>query len=53
MGPTATGETVMIFLNGRDRPSFRCQCGCNVFMKDEPDGDVYTCNACGLEYRGE
>lgn len=43
---------VMVFLNGKDRPSFRCRCGCNVFTK-AADDDIYTCNACGTEYRGE
>lgn len=49
-------EPAMIFLNGRDRPSFRCnrggagECGANVFSKK---GNRYTCHACGTVYEGE
>lgn len=42
---------VMVFIDGK---SFRCQCGCNVFHKPEPDDEaIYRCNACHTEYRGE
>jgi hypothetical protein len=52
----------MIFLDGRDMPSFRCTneelgvgifrsiCGCNVFRLIH---DRYVCNACGAKYIGE
>lgn len=49
----------MIYLNGRDKPSYRCQCGCNVFHEvgreakpNEPVVILYNCNACGTRYRG-
>lgn len=33
---------------------FRCNCGCNVFHKpDDTDLELYQCNACGEQYRGE
>ena len=40
----------MVFLNGRNNPSFRCECGCNVFAQR---GLHFTCNGCGAEYEGE
>lgn len=46
----------MVYLNGRDRPSFRCECGCNVFHAErlgvKRPKRICTCNACGVEYEG-
>lgn len=41
----------MIFLKGqKERRSFRCSCGCNVFATK--DDRFFTCNACGAKYEG-
>lgn len=61
-GPTeieVEGEDQMVFLNGRDKPSFRCTgdggapCGCNVFRLKKGTTDRYVCNACKTIYIGE
>lgn len=44
--------TVMIFLTGKKK-SFRCECGCNVFIRLGEVGERYRCNACPREYEGE
>lgn len=40
---------VMLYNNGRDKPSWRCECGCNVFRKIRESGNIriYKCNSCG------
>jgi hypothetical protein len=43
---------VMIYLNG-SKTAFRCECGCNVFMRvvvNETRTD-YECNGCRITYR--
>ena len=34
---------------------FSCSCKCNIFKKanDVEYGEIFVCNACGLEYQGE
>lgn len=39
---------VMVKIDGK---TFRCECGANVFHKDE-DG-LYVCNGCSLVYEGK
>lgn len=50
-------EAVMLFLNGRDKPSYRCECGCNVFTKKGVYKNSkivqYECNSCGTLLEGE
>jgi hypothetical protein len=50
--PKQPFENVMVKINGK---SFHCECGCNVFHHpDEEHGnEIYICNACELEYKGE
>jgi hypothetical protein len=45
----------MLFLNGKDKPAFRCSCKCNVFRKVICSDDKlrYRCNACGDIYLAE
>lgn len=44
------GRNVMVYLNGKDKPSFRCVCGGNVFSSYK--GNLYECNGCGTRYEG-
>ena len=43
-------QNSMIYLNGRDKPSFRCACGGNVFAHYEDE--IYICNSCSAQYKG-
>ena len=45
------GKDIMIYENGRDNPSFRCECGGNVFRKTKLG--KYKCNNCSTLYSGE
>jgi hypothetical protein len=45
-------KNVMVYLDGKDKPAFRCSCGCNVFHRISADGQ-YICNACDTHYIGE
>lgn len=49
---------VVVYLNGKDKPAFKCSCGCNVFHHPdmgtkEETLRTYDCNACGTRYTGE
>jgi len=44
-------KQTMIRLDGKDRPAFRCECGCNVFTQTSEDR--YQCNSCRVMYTGE
>lgn len=44
----AASEQVMLKLND---VIFRCECGCNVFTKEERTGIDYICNSCERLYR--
>lgn len=33
--------------------SFRCDCGANVFHHPDGNPDLYVCNGCDSQYRGE
>ena len=51
-------KNVVVYLNGKDKPAFRCHCGCNVFhhptdMPEEESRQTYICNACDTRYIGE
>ena len=51
-------KNIMVYLNGKDKPAFRCHCGCNVFhhpadIPEEKSLQTYTCNACDTQYIGE
>jgi PHP family Zn ribbon phosphoesterase len=52
-----TVNNVMVYLNGKNKPAFRCHCGCNVFHKKlnstEEAKTTYICNACDTAYIGE
>jgi hypothetical protein len=41
-------EEYMVKVAGKN---FRCECGCNVFHKDEEEN--YVCNCCGNKYTPE
>jgi len=45
----------MLFLNGKDKPAFRCDCKCNVFRKVICSDNKlrYKCNACETIYLAE
>jgi predicted SprT family Zn-dependent metalloprotease len=43
---------VFLRFNGKDKPSYRCACGANVFSKLTPISEGwerYRCNGCGQE----
>ena len=49
---------VMVYLNGKNKPAFKCTCGCNVFHHPdmgtkEETLRTYDCNACDTRYIGE
>lgn len=51
-------NNVMVYLNGKDKPAFKCSCGCNVFhhptgTPEEKSHQTYICNACDTQYVGE
>lgn len=46
-------KNVMVHLNGKDKPAFKCSCGCNVFHRIEEGQGQYICNACDTHYVGE
>lgn len=51
-------KNIMVYLNGKGKPAFRCHCGCNVFyhptdMPEEKSQQTYICNACDTQYIGE
>lgn len=51
-------KPVMVYLNGRGKPAFKCSCGCNVFHHPEIGEEretlrTYICNACNTQYIGE
>lgn len=51
-------KNIMVYLNGKDKPAFRCHCGCNVFhhptdIPKEKSQHTYICNACDTQYIGE
>lgn len=50
---TINEDNTMIYLNGRANPSFRCDCGCNVFHTYKEMPKHYFCNACGISFEGE
>lgn len=45
------GKDIMIYENGRDKPSYRCPCGCNVFRKLK--NGKFKCNSCSGTFEGE
>ena len=45
------GGDIIIRTDGLDGPSFRCDCGCNVFRKTV--SGKYKCNSCGELYEGK
>lgn len=48
-------KDTMLFLNGKDKDAFRCDCKCNVFRKVICSDDKlrYRCNACETIYLAE
>lgn len=46
-------KNVMVYLNGKDKPAFKCSCGCNVFHQIKEGQGQYICNACDTHYVGE
>lgn len=48
-------KDTMLFLNGKDKDAFRCDCNCNVFRKVIcSDGKLrYKCNGCETIYIAE
>jgi hypothetical protein len=51
-------KNILVYLNGKDKPAFRCHCGCNVFhhptdISEEESRQTYICNACDTRYIGE
>lgn len=55
---TDKSKNIMVYLNGKDKPAFRCHCGCNVFhhptdVSEEKSHQTYICNACDTQYTGE
>jgi rRNA maturation endonuclease Nob1 len=43
-------QVSQLYIRG-DRYSYRCDCGCNVFVKHGPDS--FQCNSCGKRYETE
>jgi len=50
---TVDKENTMIYLHGKDNPSFKCECRCNVFHTFIEEPNRYYCNSCDAEYIGE
>lgn len=48
-------KDTMLFLNGKDKLAFRCDCKCNVFRKVVCSDNKlrYKCNGCGEIYLAE
>lgn len=48
---TPIGGTTMLFIGGSSQAT-RCDCGTNVFTRQEDQGSehVYKCNGCGALY---
>ena len=47
---TPDGIDVMLYLDGQDKLSFHCECGCNVFQKAKEDSSIRICNSCAIVY---
>ena len=47
-------QDTMIYLNGKDMPSFRCDCGCNVFRQVRINFNeiIHHCNSCNQQWLG-
>jgi len=51
-------ESIMIYLNGKDKGYFRCECGCNLFHHPEMSTweeqmQTYKCNVCERIYKSD
>lgn len=53
MSETFDRNNILIYLNGKDKPAFRCDCGCNVFHNYDDNPNHFACNSCNTKYIGE
>ena len=52
MDAEVENPSVMLKMNGKDKPAYRCDCGANVFSRLTPISEGwqrYRCNGCGQE----
>lgn len=49
---SATTRDYVVRIDGK---LFRCECGCNVFRKPDPEHKpkLFCCNSCGAHWVGE